>query len=121
MFVVGLAGVQAVVELAEEFVEQVPLGLAVPVSGGAAGVEVSAGAWGTAQRGQRPDRADRGEAVVFDMAMQDNGFLAAGPGDGGGSGEGFEPAGIGKPGTVVDYIPVYASPIGAGFAYWDDL
>jgi hypothetical protein len=26
----------------------------------------------------------------------------------------------GKPGTVVDYIPVYASPIGAGFAYWDD-
>jgi Catalytic LigB subunit of aromatic ring-opening dioxygenase len=26
----------------------------------------------------------------------------------------------GKPGTVVDYIPVYASPIGAGFAYWDN-
>jgi hypothetical protein len=25
----------------------------------------------------------------------------------------------GRPGTVVDYIPVYASPIGAGFAYWD--
>jgi hypothetical protein len=25
----------------------------------------------------------------------------------------------GQPGTVVDYIPVYASPIGAGFAYWD--
>lgn len=24
----------------------------------------------------------------------------------------------GKPGTVVDYIPVYASPIGLGFAYW---
>ena len=36
MFVVGLAGLQAVVELAEEFVEQVSLGLAVPVSGGAA-------------------------------------------------------------------------------------
>ena len=30
MFVVELAGVQAVVELAEEFVEQVPLGLMIP-------------------------------------------------------------------------------------------
>jgi hypothetical protein len=24
----------------------------------------------------------------------------------------------GKPGTIVDYVPVYASPIGLGFAYW---
>jgi Catalytic LigB subunit of aromatic ring-opening dioxygenase len=24
----------------------------------------------------------------------------------------------GKPATVVDYVPIYASPIGAGFAYW---
>ena len=101
MFVVELAGVQAVVKLAEEFVEQVALGLAVPVSGGAAGIEVAAGAWGTAQRGQRPDRADRGEALVFDMPMQDNGFLAAGPGDGGGSGEGFEPAGVSEAGAVI--------------------
>ena len=42
MFVVELDGVQAVVKLAEEFVEQVPLGLVVPVPGGAAGVEVAA-------------------------------------------------------------------------------
>src|SRR5581483_8579085 len=27
----------------------------------------------------------------------------------------------GIPGTVVDYVPVYASPVGAGFAYWDKL
>ncbi len=27
----------------------------------------------------------------------------------------------GMPGTVVDYVPIYASPIGAGFAYWDNL
>ena len=26
----------------------------------------------------------------------------------------------GKPGTVVDYVPVYASPLGAGFAYWEN-
>ena len=25
----------------------------------------------------------------------------------------------GKPGTVIDYIPVYASPIGVSFAYWE--
>jgi Catalytic LigB subunit of aromatic ring-opening dioxygenase len=25
----------------------------------------------------------------------------------------------GKPATVVDYVPVYSSPIGCGFAYWD--
>ena len=43
VFVVGLAGLQAVVQLAEELVEQVSLGLAVPVSGGAAGIEVAAG------------------------------------------------------------------------------
>jgi hypothetical protein len=27
----------------------------------------------------------------------------------------------GSPGTVVDYVPVYASPCGMGFAYWDRL
>jgi hypothetical protein len=27
----------------------------------------------------------------------------------------------GKPATVVDYVPVYASPIGTAFAYWDGL
>ncbi|MDR3660344.1 MAG: hypothetical protein P4L86_08080 [Mycobacterium sp.] len=43
MFVLGLAGLQAVVELAEELVERVSLGLVVPVAGGAAGVEVAAG------------------------------------------------------------------------------
>jgi hypothetical protein len=24
-----------------------------------------------------------------------------------------------KPATFVEYVPVYASPIGCGFAYWD--
>jgi hypothetical protein len=28
-------------------------------------------------------------------------------------------AAAGKPATVVDYVPVYASPIGCGFAFWD--
>jgi hypothetical protein len=25
----------------------------------------------------------------------------------------------GKPATVVDYVPIYASLVGAGFAYWE--
>jgi hypothetical protein len=25
----------------------------------------------------------------------------------------------GQPGTVVDYVPVHASPCGMGFAYWE--
>jgi hypothetical protein len=56
MFVVELASLQAVVELAEESVEQVPLGLVFPVSGGAAGVVVATGARRGAQRSQSPDR-----------------------------------------------------------------
>ena len=27
----------------------------------------------------------------------------------------------GKPGTIVDYVPIHASPIGAGFAYWESV
>ena len=101
MFVVELAGLQAVVELAEELVEQVPLGLVVPVSGGAATVVVTAGTGRGPQRSQRPDRADRGQAPIFDMPVQHNGFLAAGAGDRRGPGEGFQPAGIGKPAAVI--------------------
>jgi hypothetical protein len=29
--------------------------------------------------------------------------------------------GEGKPATLVDYVPVYASPIGTGFAYWPEV
>ena len=43
MFIEELVGLEAVVELTEELVEQVSLGLVVPVSGGAAGIEVAAG------------------------------------------------------------------------------
>jgi hypothetical protein len=78
VFIVELAGLQAVVELAEELVEQVALGLLVPVAGGAAGVAVAAGAGRGSQRRECPDRADGGQAPVLDMSVQDNGFLAAG-------------------------------------------
>src|SRR5882757_1534532 len=101
MFVVELAGVQAVVKLAEEFVEQVSLGLVVPVSGGAARIEVPAGSRGGTQRCQSPDRADSVEATVFDMPVQNNGFLATGTGDRRRSGERFEATGVGETGAVI--------------------
>ena len=50
-------------------------------------VEVAAGSRRAAQRGQGPDRADRGHTHIFDMAMQHNGFRASDDGDRRGSGE----------------------------------
>ena len=110
MFVVELAGLQAVVKLAEEFVEQVSLGLVVPVSGGAAGVVVATRARRGAQRCQSPDRADGGQAPVLDMPVQHNGFLAAGAGDRGGSGEGFEPAGVSEASPVIADLGQHRAP-----------
>lgn len=101
MLVVAQAGVKAVVKLAEELVEQVSLGLLMPVSGGAAGVVVSARARRGTKRSQGPDRADGGQTPVFDVPVQDNGFLAAGAGDGRRSGESLQSAGISEAGAVV--------------------
>jgi hypothetical protein len=101
VFVVEQAGVQAVVKLTEELVEQVSLGLVVPVSGGAAGIEVATGARRGAQRSQGPDRADGGQAPVLDMAVQHNGFLPAGAGDGRRPGESLQPAGLSEAGPVI--------------------
>ena len=111
MFVVELAGVQAVMKLAEELVEQVSLGLVVPVSGGAAGVVVAAGAGRGAQRSQGPDGADGGQPPILDMPVQDNGFLPAGAGDGRRSGERLQPAGVNEAGAV---IPDLGEHPGAG-------
>lgn len=55
------AGVQAVVELAKESVEQVPVGLVVPVSGGAAGIVVFAVRPGS---GPTPARAQVGPTAT---------------------------------------------------------
>ena len=68
MFVVSPTGAQTMLELAEEFVERMPLGLVVPISCGAT-------AGRGAQRGQCPDRAHGGQPPVFDMAVQHNGLL----------------------------------------------
>jgi aromatic ring-opening dioxygenase catalytic subunit (LigB family) len=68
--------------------------------------------------------------LPYDPAKKDSVKLASGGtgillGVGGGTGETrnwIVAAAVadGQPGTVVDYIPVYASPIGVSFAYWDN-
>jgi 3-O-methylgallate 3,4-dioxygenase len=68
--------------------------------------------------------------LPYDPASKDSVKLASGGtgillGVGGGTGETrnwIVAAAVadGQPGTVVDYIPVYASPIGVSFAYWDN-
>lgn len=110
MFVVETAGLEAVVELTEEFVERASLCMLVPVTRGAASVEVVSRSGRSPERPHGPDGADNGQAPVFDLAVQDHRFLAAGPGGGCGPGEGLQPAGIGE---ALAVVPGLAEP-GAG-------
>src|SRR5579859_712416 len=101
VLVVGLAGGQAVVEAADEAVEQVSLGGGVPVAGGAAAVVVGSGTGGGGEGGERPVVPGGGEPLVLDAAVLDGPGLAAGFGDGGGAGVGLEAFSIGEAGPVV--------------------
>jgi hypothetical protein len=65
MLGVGLPGGQAVVEHAQQPVEQVALGGGVPVSGRAAAVIVGAGAKRGPERGERPEIAHGGQPLVL--------------------------------------------------------
>jgi hypothetical protein len=61
------------------------------------------------------------DAASLELASGGTGMLG---GLGGGTGEvrnwiAAAAVADGCPGTVVDYVPIYASPVGAAFAYWD--
>jgi hypothetical protein len=97
----GLAGLQAVMQLAEHLVEQVSQGGGVAVAAVSASAVVAlSGAGVDAGRGG-PNPADGGEAVVFDPAVGDGRDLAGGPGDRRGSGVGLQCAVVGESVTVV--------------------
>jgi hypothetical protein len=68
MFVEELPGLEAVMQLAEHAVEQVPLGLGVPVSVLASAPVVGFGARRGGQGGERPEEACGDEPVVLDEA-----------------------------------------------------
>lgn len=100
-FVVAGAGLEAVVQLSEELVEQVSLGLVVPVSAVSAGLIVAVGSRGCFERRECPERAGGGEAVVLDASVGDDGLLAAGTGHGCRSCESFEATCVGESCSVV--------------------
>lgn len=66
---------------------------------------------------------DPGDAGALDLASGGTGMVL---GLGGGTGESRNwiiTAAVveGLPGTVVDYVPAYASPVGLAFAYWESV
>ena len=88
---------QAVVELAEEFVEQVAGGGSVAVAVFSPPPVVLAGGLAVGGRRERPHPADVGEPVVLDMAVGDRDGSPRGAGDGCRSGVGLQRPGIGEP------------------------
>ena len=82
MFVVELAGLQAVVQLAEKSVEQVSLGLVVPVSGGAVLVVEGSGAAAGGEGAESPLVDGVIEAAVAHVAGQHRALFARGHGQG---------------------------------------
>jgi hypothetical protein len=100
-FVVEPVGVQAVMQLAEELVEQVPLCLGVTVPVVSASPVMRVGSRRRAQRAQGPQEPRMCQSLILDVAMGDDMAFAAGAGDRRGAGIGFQRSGIGETGSVV--------------------
>ena len=107
-FVEEFAGGEAVVELAEESVEQMSLSLMVPISASAASVEMPSGSGGRLEGAERPDRSRCCQSPVLDVPVQDEGFLPAGTGDRGSTGVGLESARGREPVSVVTDLGEYS-------------
>lgn len=75
MLVEWVPVLKAVVELAEESVEEVALGSCVPVTGCAAPSVVFVGASGTFERGEGPEESCVHQPVVFDVSSADVGLF----------------------------------------------
>ena len=100
-WVVGLAGLQAVVELAEHAVVEVAQGCGVAVAVVAACQVVSAGGSFAAGRDERPDESDGGKSVVLHVPVSDADAAPRGFGDGRRPGERLQCSGVGESCSVV--------------------
>ena len=69
---IGLAGLQAVIETAEEAVEQIALRGSMSITGQPAAVVVSASTRREPQRGEGPELADCGQTIVLHGSMECN-------------------------------------------------
>jgi hypothetical protein len=101
VLVVGLAGLEAVVETADEPVEQVALGGDVTVAGGSAAVVVSSGPGSGDQGGEGPEVAGGGEALDLNPSVHHREGLAAGAGHENGAGVGLQRPCVAKARSVV--------------------
>ena len=101
IFGIELAGLKAVVESAEEAVEQVALGRGVPVAGGAAAVVVRTGTGREAEGGEAPGVADGRQALVLHAPMEHEAAFATGAGDRGRAGVGVERASVAEADGIV--------------------
>ena len=99
--VVGLVGLQAVVELAEHAVVEVAQGCGVAVTVVAASQVVRAGGSLAAGRDERPDESDGGEAVVLHVPVGDADAAPGGFGHRCGPGERLQRSGVGESCSVV--------------------
>ena len=107
---IGLAGLQAVVEAAEETIEQIALSGGVSIAGQPAPVVMSSSTGGEAYRCEGPQVAYGGEAAVLDRAMENDQFLATGACHWRGPGVRLEAARISEPRAVVADLGQQAGP-----------
>src|ERR1700752_875457 len=107
MSVEELPGLQAVVELTDHAVEQVPLGLGVPVAPFTPSPVVGVGSGRGPERGEGPEEARRDESVVLDEAASDVVLLAGSTGDRCGACIGLQGAGVGEAVTVISDLGQY--------------
>jgi hypothetical protein len=98
---VCLAGLKAVVEAAEESVEQIALCGSMSIAGETPTVVVRSSTGGETYGSEGPQIANRCQTVVLDRAMPDDELLAAGAGDRRGTGIGLLATTISEPGAVV--------------------
>jgi hypothetical protein len=100
-FVEVLPGLEAVVDLAQEAVEQIPLGGRVPVSCATSTSVVLVGSFEALQGREGPEESCCHEPVVLDEPPAHVGLLPGGAGDRRRAGVGLQRPCIGEAGTVI--------------------
>jgi transposase InsO family protein len=116
--VVSLVGAQAVVELADELVEQVPECGDVVVTEVAASLIVGSSGGVVSDRGERPDVAGGGEAVILGSSCADPVRLARCSGHGRSTDVCLERSAVGEPVGVVPDLGKKTSS-GQGTGTWE--
>jgi hypothetical protein len=108
VFLVGLAGLQAVEQAAKGSVEQIAECGGMPVTAVFAPVVVSAGARGCGDGSERPHVSDGGYPLVLHPAAGDMDAASAGAGDGCRAGVCLQRSSVREPGAVIAEFAEFA-------------